>query len=159
MNEWPKAACGQLQRRQSDGQIETPRSGASRIKIEHPFDYLDSRSMRVARNDDVETAQLRIELQFLDVVQDVNGAPAQFYHLGVRIVSRPVADIDVPSDRSDRRNPAEPGNDLWPTDITGVDDMRHAGELLLNLRAQQAVGIRDDSNPKHCVSVARSQPE
>jgi hypothetical protein len=104
--------------------------------------------MRVARNDDVETAQLRIELQFLDVVQDVNGALAWFYHLGVRRVLRPVAGIDVSSDRSDRRNPAEPGNDLWPTDITGVDD----GEPLLNLRAQEAMGIRDDSNPPHCLS-------
>jgi len=35
----------------------------------------------------------------------------------------------------------EPGNNFWATDITGVDDMRHACEPLLNLRTQETVGI------------------
>ena len=70
--------------------------------------------------------------------------------MGVGIAFCPIAGIDVAPDRSDRRNPAEPGNNFWATDITGVDDMRHACEPLLNLGTQETVGIRDDSNPEHC---------
>jgi hypothetical protein len=51
----------------------------------------------------------------------------------VRIVFRPFVGIDVPSDRNHGRNPAESGDDVWPTDIPSVDDMRQAGEALLNL--------------------------
>src|SRR5713101_3416922 len=48
VNEWPKAGCVQLQSRKSDGQVETPWPGASRIEIEHPVNGLDPRPMRVA---------------------------------------------------------------------------------------------------------------
>jgi hypothetical protein len=66
---------------------------------------------------------------------------------------RPVAGIDVPSDRNDRRNPLEFGDNVWRTDIAGVDDMRHACEALLNLWAQEPVSVRDDSNSEHCASI------
>jgi hypothetical protein len=67
-------------------------------------------------------------------------------------VFRPVACIDVPSDRNDRRNAGEPVENVWATDIAGVDDLRHTSEPLLNLRPQEAVSIRDDSNPEHRAS-------
>jgi hypothetical protein len=61
--------------------------------------------MRVAANDDVNPARDWIKLQGLDVVQDIDAAPAEGYHLGLWIMFRPVPGIDVPSDRNDRRNP------------------------------------------------------
>ena len=82
--------------------------------------------MRVAANDDVDPARDWIKLQCFDVVQDVDAAPTEHYLLGLRIMFRPVASIDVPSDRNDRRNPLESGDNVWRTDIAGVDDMRHA---------------------------------
>ena len=133
MNEWPKAAFGQLQYRQSDGQVKTPRPGASWIKIEHAANSLDPGPMRVAGNDHVNSAGYGIQLQFMDIVQDVDRAPAEPYHLGVGITFRPVVGIDIPSDRNHRRNPAESGDDVRPTDIAGVDDMRHPGQALLSL--------------------------
>src|SRR5882724_5352541 len=71
-NEWPEAACVQLQSRKSDGQVEAPWPGAFRIEIEHPVNGLDPRSMRVAGNDHVHSVRRRIELQFLKVVQNVD---------------------------------------------------------------------------------------
>jgi len=133
MNEWPKAAFGHLQYRQSDGQVKTPRPGASWIKIEHAANSLDPGPMRVAGNDHVNSAGYGIQLQFMDIVQDVDRAPAEPYHLGVGITFRPVVGIDIPSDRNHRRNPAECGDDVRPTDIAGVDDMRHPGQALLSL--------------------------
>ena len=111
--------------------------------------------MRVAANDDVNPARDRIELQSLDVVQDIDAAPAEGYHLGLRILLRPVAGIDVPSDRNDRRNPLESGDNVRRTDVADVDNMRHACEALLDLRTQEPVSVRDDSNSKHCATIPR----
>src|SRR6266700_75066 len=148
-----KAGCGQIQSRHSDGQVETSWPSAPRVEIEHPVDSLDQGPMRVAGNDDVDPARERIELQCFDVVQDVDAAPTGHYHLGLWIMFRPVAGIDVPSECNDRRNPLESGDNVWRTDIPGMDDLRHACEGLLDLWAQQPVGVRDDSNSEHCASV------
>jgi hypothetical protein len=48
-----------------------------------------------------------------------------------------VAGIDVPSDRNDRRNPLESGDNVRRTDVADVDNMRHACEALLDLRTQE----------------------
>src|SRR3981081_2779126 len=107
MNEWPRLACGQVQSRQSDGQVEAAWPSTSRIKIEHGADSLNQRPMRVARNNHVDPARHRIDLQFVNVVDELDLTPAEPYQLGVRIVFRPLPLIDVSSDRSDRSNPAE----------------------------------------------------
>jgi hypothetical protein len=53
---------------------------------------------------------------------------------------RPVAGVDVPSDRYYKCNPLEPGDNVRRTDIAGVDDMRHSCEGFPDLWTQQAVG-------------------
>ncbi len=80
---------------------------ASGIQIEHAANSLHPGPMRVAANDDVDPARDWIDLKCFDVVQDVDAAPAERYRLGLRIMLRPLAGIDVPSDRNDRRNPVE----------------------------------------------------
>ena len=72
----------------------------------------------------------------MDIVQDVDRAPADPYHLGVGMTFRPVVGIDIPSDCNHRRNPAESDDDVRPTDIAGVNDMRHPGQALLSLWTQ-----------------------
>ncbi len=69
----------------------------------------------------------------MDVMQDVDRAPTEFYHPGLGITFRPVPRIDIPSDRDHGRNSAQLGNDLRPTDIAGVDDLRYSGEALHSL--------------------------
>ena len=133
VNEWSKGALGQLQCRESDGQVKTPWPGAPRIKIEHTVNSLDPGPMRVAGNDHVNSAGYGIQLEFIDIVEDVDRTPAEPYHLGVGITFRPVAGIDIPSDRNHRRNLAESGDDVRPTDVAGVDDMCHPGQALLSL--------------------------
>jgi hypothetical protein len=39
-----------------------------------------------------------------------------------------------------------------------VDDIRYACEELLNLRTQETVCVRDDSNSEHCASVLGARP-
>jgi hypothetical protein len=45
-----------------------------------------------------------------------------------------------------RRSPRERPRDQH----TGVDDMRHFGQPSTSLGPQQAMGVRDDSNPQRC---------
>ncbi|ANW01094.1 hypothetical protein LMTR13_13830 [Bradyrhizobium icense] len=118
---------------------------------------MDPRSMRVAGNDHVNSANCWINLQVLKVVQDIERSLAEPYRLSVRIMFRPVAGIDVPSNRSDRRNPTESDKNVRTTNIAGVDDMRHTGKPFLSLGPQEPVGVRDNSNPQHC-SIHRCAP-
>jgi hypothetical protein len=89
--------------------------------------------MRVAGNDHVNSAGCGIQLQFMEIVQDVHLAPTERYHFCVGIGFRPIPGIDVPSDRSHRRNPAQSGDDVQPTDVARVDNMRHPSQPLLSL--------------------------
>ena len=89
MDEWPKTACGQIQSRHGDGQVETPWPSASRIEIKHPANSLDPGSMRVAANYDVNPARDRIELQSFDVVRDIRcDLPDDFAGIGSSSASR-----------------------------------------------------------------------
>src|ERR1700754_2459172 len=81
MNDRPKAGCCKFQSGEGDGQLETAWPGASRIQIEHTVDRFDPRSMRVAGNDHVDSANCWINLQLLNVVQDIEGPLAEPYHL------------------------------------------------------------------------------
>jgi hypothetical protein len=91
----------------------------------------------------------------MDVVQHVNRAPAEPYHPGAGITLRPGADIDIPSERNPRRNPAESGYDVWPADITGVDDMRHPGQVSLSLWMYEP-GVSEMTPPLTCISLPAS---
>jgi len=153
VNVGPKAASCHFKDRQRNGVAKAPRPGASGIEIEHPVNGLDLRPVRVAGNDYVNPARHRVQTQFVDIVQHKDDVPAESHHLGVRIFIRPLRGVDVPSDRSDRRNPPQPSDYVWLANIAAVDDMRNAREPLLCLRAQEAVGIRNNSNTEHSASV------
>jgi hypothetical protein len=114
--------------------------------------------MRVAGNDHVNSANCWIDLQLLKVMQDIEGALAEPYHLSVGITFRQVAGIDVSSDRSDRRDPTESDENVRATNIASVDDMRHPGKPLLSLGPQEPVGIRDDSNLQHYAVSLDARP-
>ena len=110
--------------------------------------------MRVAGNHHVNSANCWIDLQLLKVMQDIEGALGEPYHLSVGITLRQVAGIDVSSDRSDRRDPTESYENVRATNIASVDDMCHPGKPLLSLGPQEPVGIRDDSNLQHYARTA-----
>ena len=114
--------------------------------------------MRVAGNHHVDSANCWIDLQLLKVMQHIEGALTEPYHLSIRITFRQVTGIDVSSDRSDRRDPTESDENVRATNIASVDDMRHPGKPLLSLGPQKPVGIRDDSNLQHCAVSPDARP-
>ncbi len=110
--------------------------------------------MRVAGNNDINSASCWIDLQLLKIVQDIEGPIAEPYHQSIGIVLRPAAGIDVSSDRSDMCNPTESDENVRPTDVTSVDNVCHPGKLPLRLGPQEPVSVRDDANPQHCAVVS-----
>lgn len=114
--------------------------------------------MRVTGNHHVNSANCRVDLQLLKVVQDIEGPLPESYHLGVGVMFRPVAGVDVSPDRGDGRNPTESDKNVRVANIARVDDMRHPGKPLLSLRPQEPVGVRDDSNPQHCAVSLDARP-
>src|SRR5579859_1824359 len=94
----------------------------------------------------------------MDIVQNVDHAPAKSDSLGGGRIFKKIVGIDIASDCRHRRNLTEPGDDVRPTDVARVHDMRHARQMLFGFGPQQPVGIRDDSN-LHCATIplARSR--
>jgi len=105
VNERPRATCCQIESCQSDGQVETPRPGATGIQIEHPSNRFYLGPMRVAGNDDVHSARYGVQPQFLHIVQHIDGASTESHHFGFGVFFGPLAGVDVPPDRSNRSNP------------------------------------------------------
>src|SRR6516164_6195374 len=142
-------ACRQIQCRQGDRQVETAWPSTSRIEIEHPTPGLNQRAMRMAGNNHVDPTRRWIELQVVDVMKDIDRVVAKPDRLCIRIIVRPRPIIDIPPNCDDRRNPAESVDDLGAADVTGMDDVGHAGQPLLGFGTQESVCIRDNSDSTH----------
>jgi hypothetical protein len=71
------------------GVLDAPSPSAPWTKIEHAVNSLDPGPMRVAGNDHVNSVGYRIHLQFMGIVQDVDRALAESYHLGPRLAGQP----------------------------------------------------------------------
>jgi hypothetical protein len=103
----------------------------------------------MAGNNHVDPTRRWIELQVVDVMKDMNRVVAKPDRLCIRIIVRPRPVIDIAPNCDNRRNPAESVDDLRVADVTGMDDVGHAGQLLLRFGTQDPVGIRDNSDSKH----------
>ena len=135
-----------------DRQAEPPRPSTSRVEVEHASLGPDLWPMPVARDDHIDAARSRIKSQFIQVMQDV------MERLSISIVmlrtSCPAVGVDIPPNRGDRSNPAELVEDSFPANVASMNDMGDTGELRRDLRAKQAVGIRDDPDCEHSVDAS-----
>ena len=75
----------------------------------------------MAGNHHANSANCWIDPQLLKVMQNIEGALAEPYHLSVGITFRQVAGIDVSSDRSDRRDPTEYDENVRAANIASVE--------------------------------------
>ena len=71
--------------------------------------------------------------------------------------SRPLPDIVVAAHCGDRRQLAQLREHLGGTNVAGMDEMLRARQRLQGLRAQQAMRVRNHTDPKHGMQLrARS---
>ena len=101
--------------------------------------------MRVAGDEHVNSAGYGIQLEFIDIVEDVDRDAARFKDLGFRQLARPRRFVDVPAYCRDGSNRRESWEDFGRADIAGVDDVLRSAQGFDGFGAKQAVGIGDDA--------------
>ena len=72
-------------------------------------------------------------------MEDVERSACQPHQRGVGVGSGPPGCIDVSSDRGDRCDLPQPGNDVRTADVPAMDDVVGPGQMLFGLGPQQAV--------------------
>ena len=100
-------------------------------------------------NNDSESRGCRVNVDFLDVMEDVNADTFEFQRQVQRYPGRPRSLVVVASDCMNRCDPSQLVQDLRTSDITRVNDVSDARERAHRFRPKQSVGIRDEANRCH----------
>jgi len=126
--------------------MESPRPCAPGIEVKDTAARLLLWHVAVARYDGVESRRFRFQIQFGEVVQDINGNAADFDHLGLRQRPRPSSLVDVAAHDRDRRDRGEASKNFRCTDIAGMNDVLGASQLGHCFRPKQSVCVGDDAD-------------
>ena len=102
--------------------------------------------MAVPVDDDRKSRSLRLQIQFVQVVQNVDRHAADFKHIGGRNFPRPSGAIHVAANRGDGRNLGQLFQDGGIADVPGMNDVVGTAQRGESLRAKQAVSIRDNAD-------------
>lgn len=86
------------------------------------------------------------KVQLREIVKHVDGNALELEHLCFRQFARPRAFVDIAANRSDRGNFGKFLENLWPTDVSGMNDVIRTAQGSERCRAQQAVGVGDDAD-------------
>ena len=92
-------------------------------------------------NNDSESRGGRINVDFLDVMEDVNADTLEFQRQVQRYSGGPRTLVVVASDCMNRRDLAQLVQNLRSADITGMNDVSDARERAHRFRSKQSVGI------------------
>lgn len=107
-----------------------------------------ARFVRVSGDDDPDTG-IRIDIEFLHVVQNVNADAAQLQVEPQRQLTGPSSAIIVPAHGLHRCDGAQSRDHRGFADVTGMYDALHPGKRLHRFRSKEPVSIRDQSDPVH----------
>jgi hypothetical protein len=77
--------------------------------------------------DDHVHGEGRIDVEGFQVVKNMDRLSCEADAFRIRILSCPIAGVDISSDRGDRRYLAKSVDDLWTSDVAGMDDVVDAG--------------------------------
>ena len=93
-----------------------------------------------------ESRCFRLEIQLRQIMQHVDGNPAEFNHVSLRQLARPRALIDIATHRDHGRNRSKLFEDFRRADIAGMNDVFGSVQSCNRLRPQQPVRVRDDAD-------------
>jgi len=89
------------------------------------------------------------QVDFLDVMEDVNADTLEFQRQVQRYPGSPRSLVVVASDCMNRGDLPQLVQDLRSSDITGMNDVSDARERAHRFGSKQSVGIRDEANRCH----------
>ena len=107
--------------------------------------------MGMAGDDDLELDGGRVEVEFCEIVKDIQEHTRDLDDLVLAQSARPVALVVVPAHGDDGRDLAKTFENARFADIPGVDDQVGIAQRGARLCSEQAVGVRDD--PDRCLAV------
>jgi len=112
----------------------------------------------VSDDHDVKTRADRIEVEFLNVVKNVDERGGSFCHSRFRQPRRPATLVHVPFDGDHRRDGLQSFEDPGFADVSGVDNQTGPGQRFQRRFTEQSVGIGDDAHhagrPAHPTMLA-----
>src|SRR5215203_1015425 len=98
----------------------------------------------MARDDRMEPRRPRVQIEFLDDMQNVEPCAINYEHFCVGNVYGPVALVVVAADHSNWSKRAKTLKNCWVANITSVNDVVAPGKRVERLLTQQAMSVRDD---------------
>ena len=134
-----------LQLGHGNGKLESTRARASGIDVEHTATILYRWPVRMARHNHVKSGCHGIEIQFGQIVQDVDKDFTNLKDFCFRDCLRPRAFVIVATYRSEWCKIAQLLENVPAADIPGVDNEIAPTEECRCLRPQQSVSIRDET--------------
>lgn len=100
----------------------------------------------MAGDHDLEACCFRLQIEFRQVVQHVNGDAANLDSTGLRQFARPGILVDVAADGADGRDGCEFLQNLRRPDISGVDDSLRALQSSERFRTKQSMSVGNDAD-------------
>src|SRR5437588_3446859 len=119
----PYHTVGNLQSSHTDWQLEAPWPGAAGIEVKHTVFHFLFRFVRVAADHHLESRCLRMQIERIHIMQNVDTDSRQFYNFCLRKAAAPGFLIDIAANGSDRRNFLQDGNNIFRTNIPGMNDV------------------------------------
>ena len=102
--------------------------------------------MRVPGYDRLKPLGLRVKVESLELVHDVEKTFPYLENLGDRQGPGPRTLVVVTADRGDWSDPRETVQDSGRANITGMNDEVGSRECMNGLGSEETVGVRDDAD-------------
>ena len=102
--------------------------------------------MGVPAHYNLKSCRFRFQIQFVQIVQNVDRDAADFEHIGGGNLLRPGVAIHVAANRGNWRNLSQPFQDGRIADVAGMNDVVRAAQRGQSLRTKQSVSIGDDAD-------------
>lgn len=106
-----------------DRKPKSPRPSATWVEVKHSILCFLLGHVAVPINDNRKSGGFGFQIQFRQVVQDVDRHALDFKHIGGRNLLRPCFPIHVAADRGNRRDLSQFFQDNWIADVAGVNDI------------------------------------
>ena len=129
-------------------QPKPPRTGTPRIEVKHTVFLLLFGHMTMSVNDEGKSRSIRLQIQFSQVMQYVDGDAANFKYVGRGNFPRPDFAIHVAAYGSHRRNRSQIFQDVRIADVASMNDVVGSAQGGKSLRTKQTVRVGDDAD-KH----------
>ena len=127
-------------------QPKSPRPRAPRIEIQHSILRFRLGHMRVSINHNTKSRSLRLQIEFVQVVKNVDGDAADFEHIRGGNFAGPGIAVHVAANRGHRSNTSQLFQNGRIANVATMNDVVRSAQSGKSLGSKQAMGIGDNAD-------------